>query len=107
MISYLWVAFPSKPKTGDPLLDACPPNMPQPTTDQIAVDIEARLILSKSEGPIASQVGTMLDAIAGNAKLSGAIAGQVYGSWGEQSDKRTTHPNEQPTSIQPLKKESS
>jgi hypothetical protein len=103
MMQYLWVAFPGKPKTGDPLLDALPPDMPQPTEDQIGVDIQVRLILSKLEGPIASQVGTMLDAIAGNAKLSGAIAGQGYGSWSDPADERTTHPNQQTASIQPQK----
>jgi hypothetical protein len=100
---YLWVAFPSKPKTGDPLLDGLPPDMPQPTGDQIFVDIQVRLVLSKSEGPISSQVGTMLDAIAGNAKLSGVIAVQGFGCWIDPADERTTHPNQQSASIQPQK----
>jgi hypothetical protein len=91
MIQYLWVAFPGK-RTGDPLLDGLPPDLPRPTDDQVAVDIQARLILSKSEGPVASQVGTMLDAIAGNARLSGAVAAQCYGSWSEDDSVASTEP---------------
>ena len=103
MTQYLFVAFPGK-RTGDPLIDGLPPDMPQPTADQVTVDIQVKLILSKSEGPMASQVGTMLDAIAGNAKLSGATAAQCYGSWSEEAaNERTFRFDPQSAPIQPSK----
>ena len=70
MLQCAWVEFPKHPEV---------------TAEKVVeVEIRITICLKTAEGPIISQVGTMLDVFAGIAKTGNATRGTFVASWPDE-----------------------